>query len=411
MNIAQILQALSTLPENRPLPRLALEEAIRQKEEITPYLLDSLDAAYESVQNDGEYPGDLYWYGMFLLAQLREQRAFPKLLRFLRLDTSQLDNLLGDTLTEEFSSILCATFDGDTGPLEEILRCERLDPFARNCALCVLLYLNLRGDYPADRLDQLIETLLSSVEDPLFASLLANTAADRKLLFLAPTVRELAGQDRLENQIYSYDEFLDDLFSLDQQLRDIPSPLENAADALGTWACFSDSSRRRRISPRISDKLGPNDPCPCGSGKKYKKCCMLRENAPDPRMKNYPAPEAEAGGKTFKALFSAGDIETDQLVYKALHRNFCLPEGGALRERLELLTQAYRRFEETCRAEGLESCKAYDEKHMIHYFSEDWLCRLLETLDKLDERAVLPPRDQRLLEELTDTLNRMAEGD
>ncbi|HKD90790.1 MAG TPA: SEC-C metal-binding domain-containing protein, partial [Terriglobales bacterium] len=24
---------------------------------------------------------------------------------------------------------------------------------------------------------------------------------------------------------------------------------------------------------RASDKIGRNDPCPCGSGKKYKKCC------------------------------------------------------------------------------------------------------------------------------------------
>ncbi|MEX2684291.1 MAG: SEC-C metal-binding domain-containing protein [Candidatus Sigynarchaeota archaeon] len=25
--------------------------------------------------------------------------------------------------------------------------------------------------------------------------------------------------------------------------------------------------------------MGRNDPCPCGSGKKYKKCCMLKKNA------------------------------------------------------------------------------------------------------------------------------------
>jgi len=25
---------------------------------------------------------------------------------------------------------------------------------------------------------------------------------------------------------------------------------------------------------RAVDKIGRNDPCPCGSGKKYKKCCM-----------------------------------------------------------------------------------------------------------------------------------------
>ena len=28
---------------------------------------------------------------------------------------------------------------------------------------------------------------------------------------------------------------------------------------------------------RKTNKVGPNDPCPCGSGKKYKKCCKLKE--------------------------------------------------------------------------------------------------------------------------------------
>ena len=27
------------------------------------------------------------------------------------------------------------------------------------------------------------------------------------------------------------------------------------------------------------DKVGRNDPCPCGSGKKYKKCCMAKDEA------------------------------------------------------------------------------------------------------------------------------------
>jgi SEC-C motif-containing protein len=27
---------------------------------------------------------------------------------------------------------------------------------------------------------------------------------------------------------------------------------------------------------RDGDKVGRNDPCPCGSGKKYKKCCLNR---------------------------------------------------------------------------------------------------------------------------------------
>ena len=32
------------------------------------------------------------------------------------------------------------------------------------------------------------------------------------------------------------------------------------------------TSRAARCG-RQGKKIGPNDPCPCGSGKKYKKCC------------------------------------------------------------------------------------------------------------------------------------------
>jgi preprotein translocase subunit SecA len=35
----------------------------------------------------------------------------------------------------------------------------------------------------------------------------------------------------------------------------------------------ADSSKSSRPEPVRSEKIGRNDPCPCGSGKKYKKCC------------------------------------------------------------------------------------------------------------------------------------------
>jgi preprotein translocase subunit SecA len=34
-----------------------------------------------------------------------------------------------------------------------------------------------------------------------------------------------------------------------------------------------DASKASRPEPARSEKIGRNDPCPCGSGKKYKKCC------------------------------------------------------------------------------------------------------------------------------------------
>jgi SEC-C motif domain protein len=40
----------------------------------------------------------------------------------------------------------------------------------------------------------------------------------------------------------------------------------------GRWV-FSDCVMNPKAPPRISQKVGRNEPCPCGSGKKFKKCC------------------------------------------------------------------------------------------------------------------------------------------
>jgi SEC-C motif-containing protein len=39
----------------------------------------------------------------------------------------------------------------------------------------------------------------------------------------------------------------------------------------GTW--FYTGPVREGPAPIKADKVGRNDPCPCGSGKKYKQCC------------------------------------------------------------------------------------------------------------------------------------------
>lgn len=40
----------------------------------------------------------------------------------------------------------------------------------------------------------------------------------------------------------------------------------------GEWM-YVDGKINPQIEPRTVEKIGRNDPCPCGSGKKYKKCC------------------------------------------------------------------------------------------------------------------------------------------
>ena len=39
--------------------------------------------------------------------------------------------------------------------------------------------------------------------------------------------------------------------------------------------------KKQPVRKSAEQKTGPNDPCPCGSGKKYKKCCMQKDKAAD----------------------------------------------------------------------------------------------------------------------------------
>jgi hypothetical protein len=64
--------------------------------------------------------------------------------------------------------------------------------------------------------------------------------------------------------------------------------VESTAEAVAWWGCFHGEEESEKLglgdenpfdeSPpqplvRAAPKVGRNEPCPCGSGKKYKKCC------------------------------------------------------------------------------------------------------------------------------------------
>ncbi len=44
-------------------------------------------------------------------------------------------------------------------------------------------------------------------------------------------------------------------------------------DEAGQWYFVDGKSGRAKTFKREGPKVGRNDPCPCGSGKKFKKCC------------------------------------------------------------------------------------------------------------------------------------------
>lgn len=64
----------------------------------------------------------------------------------------------------------------------------------------------------------------------------------------------------------------------------------------------------------MNQKVGRNDPCPCGSGKKYKSCCMLKEKS---------AAKYTASGKR---KFKARVISTTDKSLSVFSRSASAPE-------------------------------------------------------------------------------------
>ncbi len=67
-----------------------------------------------------------------------------------------------------------------------------------------------------------------------------------------------------------------------QRLNLPASPRDEPAERGSSWqdAPIRDHGQTAAPFMRDEDRVGRNDPCPCGSGKKFKKCCMEKSQAP-----------------------------------------------------------------------------------------------------------------------------------
>ena len=113
MTSNEIINAL--MRQSPAIPRQALLEAAGHREELVPQLLESLDYIYHNgkqiMRKNPDY--DLHFYALFLLAQFREKRAFPLLVRLLKENEETLDFFWGDALLDSYSRCLCCVYDGN----------------------------------------------------------------------------------------------------------------------------------------------------------------------------------------------------------------------------------------------------------------------------------------------------------
>lgn len=177
MEISHILEDLAY--DEGILPREAIEAAIVKYRQITPYLLQILKEATERVTeiaNDGSYQGHLY--AMYLLAQFRESRALPLIIKLFSFTDDTPHAIAGDVLTEDLARILASVCDDDS-LIKELIETPKINPYVKAAAISSLVYLvgigkNSRNNlmhYFGELLNYRLEKEPSFAWDSLIASI------------------------------------------------------------------------------------------------------------------------------------------------------------------------------------------------------------------------------------------------
>jgi tetratricopeptide (TPR) repeat protein len=302
MSIQPALEKLKPFTCN--VPAEALETVRKNWSEAEPLLLAELDW---QIQNPLEEDRSaLFLYALYLCAEMKCEATFDRYVSILRMPTALLDAILGDMLTEAMPEMLTRTCAGRVEALKALVEDETVYEFARGAALDALRNLMLDGALSRDELAAYCSQLLTGKLEKEPSHIWDITASLAEILHMTealPAV-EAAYQGGLTDPGYqSLDSVRDGL--LTQSADDAMACARRERRSFSTvetemnffvkqWPAngvFPEKDDRELLAePREVHKRsrrvvkkgpGRNDPCPCGSGKKYKKCCINLGFDPD----------------------------------------------------------------------------------------------------------------------------------
>jgi hypothetical protein len=282
------------------LPGDAMRQAIAHWDEAAPDLLALLEAYAEGSDRSEAAAGAVFFI-LFLVAEAREKRAFPAVCRLAQ-DPEALETALGDGITESLAAILIGTWDGDLARLQSLIEDEAADEFARSAGFDALTWLAATGAVPLETAEAYLRDLHGRLRPQAdsFAWVGWQQAVARLgLESLRPLAEDVFRRGLVDESIMGLKDFEGDLRegveagAADGRLallaRHRVAPIEDAVELLSGWHGFTEAGRREQA--RLAERqppawdvpqpvtnpfrdVGRNDPCPCGSGKKYKKCCL-----------------------------------------------------------------------------------------------------------------------------------------
>lgn len=200
----------------------------------------------------------------------------------------------GDIVTQHGARILAAVCDGDLTPIKKLILNRDADQYGRGAGVSALALLAAWAEIPREPVVEfflwLAQEGLERQPNQVWDSL-AGESAGIEALVVFPALRRAYSDGFADPQSMAPEELAEVESAppgrLLEALRERQPPIDDVAVATAWWSTFEKNSahdavedwddERHIIEPdqpyRAPPKVGRHEPCPCGSGKKFKKCC------------------------------------------------------------------------------------------------------------------------------------------
>ncbi|MBR1126454.1 DUF1186 domain-containing protein [Bradyrhizobium lablabi] len=282
------MQILDQLGSGEGMPIEAIHAATADRANVTPLLLDAIDR-YDP---KNEQEDNALFIAFHLLGQWREKSAYRVLARFLR--RPDIETVLGDATTVTCHKVMANVFDGDPQPIYDIIHDSEADEFVRSRMFDALVMLVFQGELDRAEVAQFVRSAFADLQPQGPSVVWDGWQGAVALLALAemePLVRQVFQRGFIDTTLVPFKDFEGDLKRacagrpVEAWRRNEFQPFGDVVAELSHWDGFQPKKQRtadHQPLPAWPDTpvrnpfrdVGRNDPCPCGSGKKFKKCCL-----------------------------------------------------------------------------------------------------------------------------------------
>ncbi|MGF1578558.1 MAG: DUF1186 domain-containing protein [Gemmataceae bacterium] len=293
---------------DRSIPEKVIKAARSHRAEIVPYLTDLIARATNQVRAEEEVDGNGHFIALLLLGEFRAKKGLPTIIEALSLPGESPFDLFGDGgIHETVPRVLAALGHDQIDVVFSLIQNQELAGGVRASAVHALVRMVAARFHPRETILPILQQELRTaieLRDTHLATTLVLALCDLYPEEAYEEIKKACNEGLVEDGLICLED-IDDLIQEGQEaaMARLTKPPVLIEDSIAQLKKATHFGKRKpttptpmqipRQLPRIpeagpgfdpsprpivnKERVGRNDPCPCGSGKKFKKCCGVRK--------------------------------------------------------------------------------------------------------------------------------------